>query len=458
MARKGQCCRSSVQDDNDDQIRGQPATRTMTDRSTRASSDSESDASRTQRQAVGGAPQARSGVERVNLRRKEGGASMVDRSSSEMPYSDETQPSTSQRLQQMRNECQGQFSGVSIGMTRAALDQRRREQRALLHMKTMRIQHLKKHCKEIAADVNRQFDELSNRLLQYKGDPNWLIECFSVVFNESAATVLEYEKEVKKLYKEVAEHKHAVYKKIQVKKSGSSVSSLQKTPVVSVSVPEASSVPTVAGFPVHDNPFRILDHKIQLADIESDSDDEEVIPLLDPRRNRPESSVSLLGQNQGISAERLPAETKISIQSAYGNQDKNCPSPSAYQLIRDNPVQPDSENTPQKNPQTMSRSEWKPREPPTFSGRLKEDVHQWTAIVNQYFTLVPGTDQQHLTYAVSLLRGTAIEWYNTEVKKDNPVDWKSLADALILRFGSTARSKRALLKIMQLKQDKDDVL
>ena len=59
---------------------------------------------------------------------------------------------------------------------------------------------------------------------------------------------------------------------------------------------------------------------------------------------------------------------------------------------------------------------------------------------------------------MSLLRGNAIEWYNTEVKKDNPIDWKGLSDVLILRFGSTARSKRALLKIMQLKQDKDDVL
>ena len=126
----------------------------MPDCSTRVSSDSESDASCTQRQAVGGAPQARSGVERVNLRGKRG-ASMVVRSSDETPYSDEpTQPSTSQRLQQMRNECLGQFAGVRLGMTRAALDQRRREQRALLRVKTMRIQHLKKRCEEIAADVN----------------------------------------------------------------------------------------------------------------------------------------------------------------------------------------------------------------------------------------------------------------------------------------------------------------
>ena len=136
----------------------------MEHRSTRASSDSESDASRTQRQAVGGAPQARSGVERDNLR-NDGGASTVVRSSLEMPCSDETQPSTSQRLQQMRNQCLGQYARVSIGMTRAALDQRRLEQRALLRVKTMRIQHLKKRCEEIAADVNSQFDDLSERML-----------------------------------------------------------------------------------------------------------------------------------------------------------------------------------------------------------------------------------------------------------------------------------------------------
>ena len=358
----------------------------MTDRSTRASSDNESDASRTQRQAVGGAPQARSGVEQDNLR-TDGG--MVVRSSFETPCSvGEVQSSFSQQLQQMRNECRGQYAGVNIGMTRAALDQKRREQRALLRMKTMRIQHLKQRCKEIAADVNRQFDELSERLLKYRGDPNWLIECFAVVFNESAATVLEYEKEVKKLYKEVAEHKHAVYKRVQMKKSGPSVSSVKKDPAVTESVPEASNVPSVAGFPLHHNPFKILDHEIHLAGaVESDSDDEEVIPLLDPRRNRSVSSVSSLGQEQGISAGKLPADSKISKQSAYRNKGQNCPSPSDFQLIRDNPVQSESEITPQKNPQTMSRSEWKPREPPTFLGRLKEDVHQWTAIVSQYFAL-----------------------------------------------------------------------
>ena len=198
----------------------------------------------------------------------------------------------------MRNQCRGQYAGVNIGMTRATLDHQRREQRALLRLKTMRIQQLKKRCEDIAADVNSQFDELSERLLKYKGDPNWLIECFAVVFNESAATVLEYEKEVKQLYREVAELKHAVYKRIQVKKFGPSVSSAQKIPAASESVPEASSVPSVAGFPTYTNPFRVLDHEIHLAgmNIESESDEEEVVPLLDPRRNRSDHNVSSLVQ------------------------------------------------------------------------------------------------------------------------------------------------------------------
>ena len=154
--------------------------------------------------------------------------------------------------------------------------------------------------------------------------------------------------------------------------------------------------------------------------------------MLDPRRHRPESSVSSLGQDQGISAGILPADPETSLQPAYRNKDQICPSPSV-KSDEQKTILCRSENTPQKNPQTMSSSEWKPREPPTFSGRLKEDVHQWTAIVTQYFTLVPGTDQQHLTYAVSLLRGYAIEWYNSEVKKDNLADWKSL----VRRFNSS---------------------
>ena len=56
----------------------------MKNHSTRASSDDESNASRTQRQAIGGTPQPRRGVERDNLRNDQG-ESMVVRLSEETP-------------------------------------------------------------------------------------------------------------------------------------------------------------------------------------------------------------------------------------------------------------------------------------------------------------------------------------------------------------------------------------
>ena len=125
-----------------------------------------------------------------------------------------------------------------------------------------------------------------------------------------------------------------------MKKSGPSVSSIQNVPVESGSVPEASSVPSVAGFPLHHNPFRILDHEIHLTgmNIESDSDDEEVTPLLDPRRHRTVSSVLSVGQDQETNAGKLPADPETSIQSAYRNREQKCPSPSDFQTNRDNPV------------------------------------------------------------------------------------------------------------------------
>ena len=84
-------------DDNNEASRGQPATRMMSTCSMRASSDNESDASRAQRQAVDGAPQAKSGVELDNQRWEKGGATLVSCSSDQTPCNDE-QPSTSQRV------------------------------------------------------------------------------------------------------------------------------------------------------------------------------------------------------------------------------------------------------------------------------------------------------------------------------------------------------------------------
>ena len=129
---------------------------------------------------------------------------------------------------------------------------------------------MKKRCEEIAVEVNSQFDQLTERLLNYQGEPNWLTECFTVFFNESSAAVIEHEKDIKQLYKEVAELKQAVHRKIEKQKDDPSVSYVQKVPTVSNSnVQEAEEQPTISGIPVHTNPFRILDHGIHLANEEN---------------------------------------------------------------------------------------------------------------------------------------------------------------------------------------------
>ena len=180
--------------------------------------------------------------------------------------------------------------------------------------------------------MNSQFDKLSEILLHYQGDPNWLIECFAVIFNESAATIVEYEKEVKQLYKEIAKLKHTVYKRVKLKKSGPSVSSVQRVPTISKSVvPEAENEPAVAGFHVYPNPFRVLDHEIQLAgegaSVENDSDMEEVIPLLDPQRQKSECNVSSLGHEQDINAGRLPTDSTSIFNQPMGTEIRNVQAP-----------------------------------------------------------------------------------------------------------------------------------
>ena len=54
-----------------------------------------------------------------------------------------------------------------------------------------------------------------------------------------------------------------------------------------------------------------------------------------------------------------------------------------------------------------------PRRPPYFCEGSDDDVHVWTSIVSRWLHTVQGEPSTQLTYVVSLLRGAAIEWYNS---------------------------------------------
>ena len=100
-----------------------------------------------------------------------------------------------------------------------------------------------------------------------------------------------------------------------------------------------------------------------------------------------------------------------------------------------------------------------PRRPPYFCGGRDEDVHVWTSIVDRWLTTVQGEPSTQLTYVVSLLRGAAFEWYSSiETRTGCLGDWTTLRRAMLERFGSSIRAKKAYAALMQLTQDKMTVL
>ena len=100
-----------------------------------------------------------------------------------------------------------------------------------------------------------------------------------------------------------------------------------------------------------------------------------------------------------------------------------------------------------------------PRRPPYYCGGLDDDVYVWTSIVDRWLDAIRGEPSQQLTFLVSLLRGTAYEWYvQYETRTGCPGDWTTLRQAMLKRFGSSIRVEKARAGIYQLRQDKMFVL
>ena len=85
-----------------------------------------------------------------------------------------------------------------------------------------------------------------------------------------------------------------------------------------------------------------------------------------------------------------------------------------------------------------------PRRPPYFHGDADNDVHVWTSVVSRWLNTVQGEPSKQLTYIVSLLRGAAIEWYNSmETLTGCPGDWTTLRRAILEHFGLSIHVKKA---------------
>ena len=110
--------------------------------------------------------------------------------------------------------------------------------------------------------------------------------------------------------------------------------------------------------------------------------------------------------------------------------------------------------------QVFATAQWRPKEPPMYTGAATDDVYLWTSLVKQYFVFMKGDAQQEVAFAATLLRGAAHEWYMGYEKRNGnrPArDWPTLMQAILERFGSNIREQEAHAKLLTISQGKRTV-
>ena len=110
--------------------------------------------------------------------------------------------------------------------------------------------------------------------------------------------------------------------------------------------------------------------------------------------------------------------------------------------------------------QVFVTAQWRPKEPPVFTGNTSDDVYLWTSLVRQYLVFMDGTARQEVAFAATLLRGAAHEWYRGYEQRNSnkpPQDWSTMQQAILDHFGSNVRAQEAHAKLLTISQGKRSV-
>ena len=52
--------------------------------------------------------------------------------------------------------------------------------------------------------------------------------------------------------------------------------------------------------------------------------------------------------------------------------------------------------------QVFATAQWRPKEPPVFTGNTSDDVYLWTSLVRQYLVFMDGTARQEVSFVASM--------------------------------------------------------
>ena len=156
----------------------------------------------------------------------------------------------------------------------------------------------------------------------------------------------------------------------------------------------------------------------------------------------------------GINA-RSQQEDQGERESMAGNVPNSGPETSQFSFPR-----MQGNVAPTSGQQVFATAQWRPKEPPMFTGAATDDVYLWTSLVKQYFVFMCGNAHQEVAFAATLLRGAAHEWYLGYEKRNGnrpPQDWPTLMQAILERFGSNIRAQEAHAKLLTVSQGKRSV-
>ena len=89
----------------------------------------------------------------------------------------------------------------------------------------------------------------------------------------------------------------------------------------------------------------------------------------------------------------------------------------------------------------------KPLRPPIFSGDSKGDVDEWLFRVEQYFVTANTQEERRVTYAASLLSGSAASWWRAQwesnARSPTCTQWEAFKEGLNTQFKFMSANVRA---------------
>lgn len=91
--------------------------------------------------------------------------------------------------------------------------------------------------------------------------------------------------------------------------------------------------------------------------------------------------------------------------------------------------------------------------PKDFNGTADENIITWLTSLDEIMTGRVRTDDERISLAVSLLGGTALQWFvNLSLKNQRPSSWKSFKDALIDHFQPPDFQENLRQQLLSLRQ------